>query len=299
MSSPYSTLRFGICTDQNRPWPELRDRWQHYEALGFTSIWDCDHYQQPSRPEGPFYEGWTLLAALATQTSTVEIGTLVSSNTFRHPALLAKMASTIDHVSNGRLQVGLGAGWYKPEHEAFGIDFPQPKELVDRFEESVVIIDSMLRNEVTTFDGRYYKLDNAPARPLPIQQPRPPLTLAAHGPRMLGIVATYADRWNSFGTVEELKQRNHILDERCDRIGRDPAAITRSMYDWSTLLPIDPWSSLNAFEEMIGSYTEAGIEEFIIDAPGDEQSDVLEKVAADIVSSTHELTRNRAELPSH
>jgi alkanesulfonate monooxygenase SsuD/methylene tetrahydromethanopterin reductase-like flavin-dependent oxidoreductase (luciferase family) len=201
-------LRFGICTDQNMGWDETVERWQRFEALGFDSIWDCDHYVQPSRPTGPYLEGWTLLAGLAAKTERIRIGCLVSCNTFRHPALLAKEAVTVDHISNGRLEFGVGAGWYVPEHEMYGIDFPPPAELVSRFREAVEVIDRLMREEVVTYEGEYYTLKEAAFRPGPIQRPRPPLTLGAHGPKMLRIVAEYADSWNSFGTVEEIRQRN-------------------------------------------------------------------------------------------
>ena len=195
-------LKFGICTDQNMDWPTTVERWKYFEQLGFDSIWDCDHYVQPSRPTGPYFEGWTLLAALATVTERIRIGVLVSCNTFRHPALLAKEATTVDHISNGRLEVGFGAGWYVPEHEMFGIRFPEPSELVGRFREATEIVDSMLRNEITNYDGTYYQLQDAPNRPLPLQKPRPPLMLGAHRSRMLRIVAEYGDAWNSFGTLD-------------------------------------------------------------------------------------------------
>jgi alkanesulfonate monooxygenase SsuD/methylene tetrahydromethanopterin reductase-like flavin-dependent oxidoreductase (luciferase family) len=279
-----TSLRFGICTDQNLPWTTLRDHWRYYEDLGFESLWDCDHYQQPSKPDGPYFEGWTLLSALAAATTSARIGVLVSCNTFRHPALVAKMATTIDHVSHGRLEVGLGAGWYEPEHRAFGIHFLEPPELVGQFSESVAIIDSMLRNEETTFSGSHYQLTKAPSRPRPVQRPRPPLTLGAHGPKMLGIVAQYADRWNSHGTVEQIGIRNRILDEQCDRIGRNPAEITRSLYGWASLMPSDPWESLESFEAMVDAYTNVGVTEFIIDAPRPDQFAVLEKVASEVLA---------------
>jgi alkanesulfonate monooxygenase SsuD/methylene tetrahydromethanopterin reductase-like flavin-dependent oxidoreductase (luciferase family) len=274
-------LGFGICTDQNLPWQTTIDRWRLFEQLGFDSAWDCDHFQQPSRPQGPYFEGWTLLAALAAQTTAIRIGVLVSSNTFRHPALLAKEAVTVDHISNGRLELGIGAGWYAPEHQAFGLDFPPPPELVGRFREAVEIVDLLLRQVVTTYSGQYYQLQDAPFRPGPIQKPRPPLTLGAHGPKMLRIVAEYADRWNSHGSVEEIGRRNAILDELCAEIGREPGSIIRSLYGWSTLLPTDPWQSVDAFDEVVGKYREVGINEFIIDAPRDDQRDVLERVAAE------------------
>jgi len=140
-------LHIGIGVDQNLPWPTLIERWRLIEALGFDSIWDFDHFNQPSRPDGPYLEAWTLLAGIATHTSRVRIGVLVSSNTFRHPALLAKQAVTLDHMSGGRLEVGIGAGWFVPEHDAFGLYFPPPGERVSRFREAVEIVDRLLRQE--------------------------------------------------------------------------------------------------------------------------------------------------------
>lgn len=276
-------LLFGLCTDQNMDWPTTVERWRYYEALGFDSLWDCDHFDQPSRPGGPYHEGWTLLAGLAAVTERVRLGVLVSSNTFRHPGLLAKEAITVDHISNGRLEVGIGAGWYIPEHQAYGLDFEPAPELVTRFEEAVAIIDGMLRNDETTFEGAYYQLQDAPCRPRPIQQPRPPLTIGAKGRRMLGICARWADRWNSSGTVDDLRMRNEILDEHCACIGRDPDSIIRSLYGWAAIMPYDPWETVGAFEEVIGRYGEAGINEFIIDHPAPDRFPVLERVASDVI----------------
>jgi F420-dependent oxidoreductase-like protein len=276
-------MRFGIVTDQNMPWPQLVERWQLFEELGFDSAWDCDHFVQPSRPTGPYFEAWTLLAGLAARTKRIRLGVLVSSNTFRHPALLAKESMTVDHVSNGRLDVGLGAGWYEPEHRMFGLEFAAPRELVARFREAVEVVDRMLRNDTSSYDGRYYHINEAPMRPAPIQQPRPPLMLAGHRPRMLRIIAEYADTFNSFGTVDEMRQRNTILDEQCAAIGRDPKSIARSLYGWATMMPADPWASTNAFEDMLGRYGEAGVNEFLIDQPRLDQQSVLEHVAVDVL----------------
>jgi alkanesulfonate monooxygenase SsuD/methylene tetrahydromethanopterin reductase-like flavin-dependent oxidoreductase (luciferase family) len=280
-------LRFGICVDQNLPFDMLVERWQYFEELGFDSLWDCDHFNQPSSPTGPYFEGWTLLAALASRTERIRIGVLVSSNTFRHPALLAQQAVTLDHVSNGRLEVGLGAGWFVPEHDRLGIPFPAPGELVGRFHEAVRIVDSLLVNQTTTFEGRYYCLKDAYVRPAPLQKPRPPLTLGAHRPRMLRICAEYADTWNSFGTVDEMRERNEILDEHCAAIERDPREVRRSFYVWAAQLEAqglpDPFESVAAFEDMVGHYREAGIEEFIIDQPRPEQFAVLEQVVGEVI----------------
>jgi len=277
------TPLFGIVTDPNQPWPVLVERWRSIESLQFDSIWDCDHFTQPSRPTGPYYEGWTLLAALAARTERARIGVLVTSNTFRHPSLLAMEAITVDHISNGRLEVGLGAGWYEPEHPMFGLDFPEPPELVQRFREAVHVVDTLLRHEVSSYDGRHYQLRQALTNPRPLQQPRPPLVLAAHKPRMLRVVAEYADGWNSFGTVDEMATRNKILDEHCAAIGRSPDAIRRSLYGWASILPSDPWESPAAFEDMVGRYGEVGVNEFLIDYPRDDQQAVLERVATDVI----------------
>ncbi|HEX6348406.1 MAG TPA: LLM class flavin-dependent oxidoreductase [Candidatus Dormibacteraeota bacterium] len=275
-------LRFGLCVDQNLSWPKTVERWRLFEELGFDSVWDCDHYTQPSRPTGPYFEAWTLLAALAGLTSRIRIGVLVSCNTFRHPYLLAKEASTVDHISGGRLEFGLGAGWFEPEQRMLGMALPEPAELVGRFREAVEICDSLFRNEVTTYAGRWYQLREAAFRPLPVQKPRPPFTLGAHRPRMLALVARFADAWNSYGTPEVIRERNAVLDEQCAAIGRDPHTLRRSLY-YSIAREADPWSSVDAFEEVVGRYREVGIEEFILDHPKDGQLPVLERVAAEVL----------------
>ncbi len=276
-------LQFGIVRNQNLPWDTLVRHWRRFEELGFDSVWDCDHFQRPSLPEAPYLEGWTSLAALAALTSRIRIGVLVSSNTFRHPSLLAKQAVTVDHVSSGRLELGLGTGWYEPEHERFGLPFPPPGELVDRFREAVELVHLLLTQDVTSYQGHYYQVREAPFRPGPVQHPRPPLTLGAHGPRMLRIVAEHADRWNAFGTVDEIRHRNAALDEQCAEVGRDPAAIVRSLYGWTLKLGVDPWQSPDAFLDVVGRYREVGISEFLMEAPGEDQFDVMERVAVDVL----------------
>lgn len=278
-----AALRFGIVRNQNVSWEMMVRQCQAIEALGFDSIWVADHFQRPSRPDDPFLEGWTLLSALATLTSRVRIGILVTSNTFRHPPLVAKQAMTVDHIAGGRLELGLGTGWYDLEHERFGLPFPPPAELVARFREAVELIDRLLREDVTTYDGQYYQVRDAPFRPAPVQQPRPPLTLGAHGPKMLRIVAEFADHWNSHGTVDELGERNARLDEACAEIGRDPANILRSLYGWTLKLGVDPWESPDAFLDVVERYRAVGIQEFLMEAPHEEQFAVLERIAADVL----------------
>jgi alkanesulfonate monooxygenase SsuD/methylene tetrahydromethanopterin reductase-like flavin-dependent oxidoreductase (luciferase family) len=276
-------FRFGICTDQNMTWEKTVERWQLFEQLGLESAWLCDHLIQPSRPQGPYFEAWTLLAALAARTERIRIGVLVTSNTFRHPALLAKEVVTVDHISNGRLDFGLGAGWYEPEHTMFGIAFPETKELVGRFREAVELIDTALRNDTSSYQGRYYRTEGLRNRPAPVQKPRPPFLLGAFGPRMLRIIARHADCWNAFGTPQEMRERNQLLDEYCQELGRDPQTLDRSLYYWAPTTDANPWISEQAFHDVIGPYIEAGMNQFLLDQPGDDQFAVLEKIATGVI----------------
>jgi alkanesulfonate monooxygenase SsuD/methylene tetrahydromethanopterin reductase-like flavin-dependent oxidoreductase (luciferase family) len=276
-------FRFGICTDQNMTWDKNVERWQLFERLGYESAWVCDHLVQPSRPNGPYLEAWSLLAGLAARTEKIRIGVLVTSNTFRYPQIVAKMAVTIDHISNGRLEVGLGAGWYEPEHTMFGIPFPETRELVGRFREAVQVVDLLTREDTSSFDGKYDQLRNAQSRPGSVQKPRPPLVIGAFGPRMLKIVATYADTWNAFGTPAEMRERNQMLDDYCRELGRDPDTLDRSLYYWVPKSDADPWASKQAFEDVINPYIEAGVNQFILDQPRDDQMEMLEWAAAEIL----------------
>jgi F420-dependent oxidoreductase-like protein len=277
-------LRVGLQTVPNQPWETMVAQWRSFEAMGFESLWLPDHFVPTFRRDLPLFEAWTLLAGLATATSRARIGILVSCNTFRHPALLAKEAATVDHISGGRLEFGIGTGWVEFEHEMFGIPYPDGPERVSRFEEAVELIDRLMRREVSSFDGRYYQLKEAPFRPQPVQKPRPPFTLAAHAPRMLGIVARYADRWNSMGTVAELSERMDRLDEGCQRIGRDPTSILRSSLYVAAIVPTEkPWDSVEAFRDYIGRYQEAGFGECLFQPPPPERWAVLERVAADVL----------------
>lgn len=276
---------FGMHTIQTWTWPELRDRWQWFEDLGFDSLWLPDHFFPTAGRDKPMFEAWTLLAGLALVTRRARIGILVSSNTFRHPALLAKQAVTVDHLSQGRLELGIGAGWFVDEHEAFGLDFPETRELVDRYAEAVALIDRYLTHDESSFDGAHYRLDGAFNRPAPVQHPRPPLVMGAHGPRMLKLVARYADTWNSFAPPDELRRRNDQLTGYCEAIGRDPASLKRSMfYGVNQSREEDPWASTDAFEDYIGRYAEAGMREFILQPPTPDQFGTVERIATDIMS---------------
>ena len=207
-------------------WPQVRTFGHHAEAVGLHSLWVCDHLLS-GPPEEGIHEGWTILAALAASTRRVELGQLVTCTSFRHPALLAKMATTADAVSGGRLILGLGAGWYDREYQAFG--YPTDHR-VSRFEETIGIIGPLLRGGRVTLAGTYHQVHNAVLRPPP---DRPiPLLVAAKGRRMLRLTARYADAWNTawFGLPDELLRRRLVdLEAALEAEGRDPATLRRTV----------------------------------------------------------------------
>ena len=207
-------------------WPQVRTFGQHAEAVGLDSVWVCDHLLS-GPPEGGIHEGWTILAALAASTRRVELGQLVMCTSFRHPALLAKMATTADTVSGGRLILGLGAGWYDQEYTAFG--YPTDHR-VSRFEEAIGIIGPLLRGETVTLAGSYSQVRGAVLRPPP---DRPiPILVAAHSWRMLQLTSRYADAWNTawYGLPDELLHRRLAeLNTALEAEGRDPATLRRTV----------------------------------------------------------------------
>ena len=264
--------RFGVITIQNVPWSTLLERWQYLEELGFDSAWVADHFTNYREKAEPWLECWTLLSALAAHTGRIRIGTMVTNITFHNPAVLARQALTVDQVSSGRLELGIGAGGAPSDHDMTGIPHWDPPERAVRLREFTEIVDQMLRNEKTTYQGHYYKIEEAVMRPAPMQRPRPPLTLAAWGPKTLRVAAEYADSWN-FAPVkpeltpqqnlQETVRRNKMLDEYCSELGRDPAEITRSLLIFPRASDA-PFDSDDAFQDFVGRYREAGIDEFIL-----------------------------------
>lgn len=280
----HAVREFGMQTIQHWTWDETQSRWKWFEELGFESLWLTDHFVRTAHPASPYFESWTLLSALAVVTEKPRIGVLVSSNTFRHPSLLAKQAVTLDHISGGRLDLGVGAGWFELEHEMFGIDFQPTGELVDRYAESIDLLDRYLRNDITSFEGAFYSLKDAPNRPAPVQRPRPPFILGAHKPRMIRLAARYADTWNSRGTPQEIRDRNDILDEACDLEDRNQKEIKRSLlYVISQMTDERPWDSVDAFTDYVGRFSEAGISEFIFQPPESEHYPIVERIALEVI----------------
>jgi alkanesulfonate monooxygenase SsuD/methylene tetrahydromethanopterin reductase-like flavin-dependent oxidoreductase (luciferase family) len=284
-------LRFGVVCPQTG-WDTLLERAQRIEALGFDSLWVIDHVAMRAQPDRAILEGWTALAAVAARTSRIRLGTLTTNALWRNPVMLAKQIVAVDHVSGGRLEVGIGSGNPGASYAMAGIDPGTPRERIARFREIVLLLDRLLRGETVTFQGEYYQADEAVMRPGSVQQPRPPFLIGAHAPGTLRLAAQYADTWNSFGgfglsaaaSLAVTRERADRLDAYCAALGRDPRAIRRSFLMGFT--QDDPWASVDAFQDFVGRYRELGIDEFILSSQGrldDERMALLERLAHDVL----------------
>jgi F420-dependent oxidoreductase-like protein len=225
------TMRIGLDVAQHQlSWSQLLDRTRYAEQAGFDGAWVFDHFTPLyGDPAGPCLEGWTLLAALAASTSRIRLGCLVTGITYRHPSILATEAITVDHVSNGRLEIGLGAAWHEPEHQQLGIPFPPIRERAERLEEGIQVLRLLMTKDGARFQGRYYQLDEASYHPHPVQKPHPPIWVGAGGEQlMLPIVARQADAWHAFGSEDALAGKSRLLDRLAEEAGRDPKKILRS-----------------------------------------------------------------------
>ena len=215
---------------------------QYAEAAGFDGAWVFDHFTPLyGDRNGPCLEAWTLLAGFAAVTARIRLGVLVTGITYRYPSILATEAITLDHISNGRLEIGLGAAWHQPEHEELGIPFPLIKERAERLEEGVQVIRLLMTKDRATFNGRHYTLAKASYHPRPIQRPHPPIWIGAGGEQlMLPIVARKADAWHAFGSDQSLAGKSKLLDQLAEKAGRDPKAILRS----ASLSLSRPWDQV-------------------------------------------------------
>ena len=225
-------MRFGAAFWINRTtWPDLRDACLAAERAGWESIWIDDHLlADEGDPADPKLEGWATLSALAVLTDKARLGLLVAANTFRNPGLTAKLATTVDHLSDGRLVLGLGGGWFEREHDAFGIDFGAGfGERLDRLDEAVGLIRRLLDGERVTHEGRFYTMRDALCAPLPVQ-PRLPILIGGSGPtKTLRTTARYADLWSGFGSLNGSRPTSEILRQRCEEIGRPFDEIERTV----------------------------------------------------------------------
>jgi len=268
-------LRFGLkASGQSITIEQLRACWRVAEEAGFDHLWDFDHLASigPNGPDKPIYEGWALQAAMAEATKRVRIGCLVTGNTYRHPVVLAKLAVTVDHLSGGRLEFGIGAAWAEIEHQMYGIEGLDHR--VGRLSESLQIIKSLFTQERTDFDGRYYQLKDAIANPKPLQKPYPPIWIGAQGDTTLRLVARHADVWNiSGGDPAFVKDLIAKFDEICVAVGRNPAEVRRSLqYGWDG-------NDRQELLDLSGRLLELGVTEQVIYLRGDQPDRLAEKVA--------------------
>jgi F420-dependent oxidoreductase-like protein len=222
-------MRFSIWPSAAQPWDAIQDITAHCEATGWDGVYVADHFM-PNGPDdtpldGDTLECWTVITALAASVPRLRLGSLVSSITYRHPALLGKIAAAVDQVSKGRLTLGIGAGWQVNEHASYGMALGSIRERMDRFEEAARVLHSLLRQRRTTFAGDYFQLAEAPNQPGPVQARLPLLIGGAGERRTLPLAARYADEWNSWTTPDLLSQKISVLRACCEEIGRDPQEI--------------------------------------------------------------------------
>jgi F420-dependent oxidoreductase-like protein len=272
-------MRFSIWPSPNAPWQDTLELCKYAESTGWDGMYFADHFMPMAGDlSTPTAECWTTLAAIAAAVPRIRIGALVSGNTYRHPAVLAKMVTNIDIISGGRAVFGLGAGWQENEHEKYGIEFSTLGGRMSRLEEACQVVKGLLTNERTTFKGKHYQLDDAPLEPKPVQDPLPLLVGGGGEKVTMRIAATYADEWNVWGTPEVLKQKIGVLEKHCERIGRDPKAIKRSCQAM-VVLTDDPAEAEKArgggrfqiiagnvgeLQETMRAYNQAGVDEFIV-----------------------------------
>jgi F420-dependent oxidoreductase-like protein len=270
-------VRFGFKTSpQHTTWQAMLDVWQAADDIDFyESGWNFDHFYpiHSDNSHGPCLEGWSTLTALAQATKRIRVGVLVTGLPYRHPAVMANMAATVDVISNGRLELGLGAGWNDEEADAYGISLGSTlTERFDMFDESLEVIVSLLTNEVSNFSGQHFTLTDAYCEPKPIQRPHPPICIGGAGPkRTLPAAARWAQHWNfPGGPVDSWKASRDLLWAECERIGRNPAEIMTSTHLLADVN--DPGVAVAQAE----AYAEAGLDMGIVYLPPPHSPAVLE-----------------------
>jgi F420-dependent oxidoreductase-like protein len=282
-------LRFGLkLSGQDTTVDTLRAVWKIADEAGFDHVWDFDHLASigDGGPDRPIFEGWALQAAMAEATKRARIGCLVTGNTYRHPVLLAKQAVTVDHLSGGRLEFGIGAAWAEVEHSMYGIEGLDHR--VGRLSESLQIIKSLWTQDRTNFEGRYYHLNDAIANPKPLQKPYPPIWIGASGESTLRLVARHADVWNAAGggDTDKMKETIAKLEDACGAIGRDVSEIRRSLqFGWDG-------ADRSSLLEESARYLELGFTEQVIYLRGPDPSITAGKVA-DLLAELRSLQKTR------
>jgi F420-dependent oxidoreductase-like protein len=272
-------MRFGIKTaPQHTTYKEMLEVWKAADDIDlFESAWTFDHfYPIFSDSNGPCLEAWVTTTGLAQATERIRVGVMVTGNVYRHPAVLANMAASLDIVSNGRLEFGFGAGWNQQECDAYGIALPPLKERFDRFDEALEVIQLLLTQENANFDGRYYQLTDARCEPKPVQQPRPPFVIGGLGEkRTLRSVARFGDHWNfPGGGVQVFNDKKEVLAKHCADVGRDVSEITTSTHRRMT----DPHDFSQMVDEA-SALSEAGLDLGVVYLPPPHTAAVLEPLA--------------------
>ena len=275
-------MKFSVWPAPGRPTDEILDLARATDSLGYFGYWFADHYMPDTGSEdlkpGDIHEVWSILPAVAAVTESMRIGPLVSPTSVHHPAVLANRAATLDHISHGRMVLGLGAGWQINEHKAYGIELEAPKARVDRFEEAIQITRSLLDEDRTSFDGSFYTIADAPSDPSPVQD-QLPILVGTSGPRMCRITARHAQEWNTWGAPETAGKNAEVFNTACEKVGVDPASKHKSvqalffftedqaMIDGAMSGPMGDRSiagSNDAIVEAIGQYAELGFDEVIV-----------------------------------
>lgn len=278
-----STLSFGIKTaPQHTTYDGMLRVWQEAEEIdAFEHAWLFDHFA-PIQGDvaGPCLEGWTVLAAFAALTKRLRLGLMVTGNTYRHPAVLAKIAATVDVISNGRLDFGIGAGWNEYEHASMGIPLYKPGERIRRLDEACDIIRRLFTEPTVDVDGRYYQLKDARSEPKPVQKPYPPFVIGGGGEQLtLRVVAKHADIWNSTsGSVDEFRHKVDVLHQHCAEIGRDPGEIVLS---WQHRPNND---DLGASVETVKRFVDAGATHFVFTMSPPYTEGLATRVAEEIIA---------------
>jgi alkanesulfonate monooxygenase SsuD/methylene tetrahydromethanopterin reductase-like flavin-dependent oxidoreductase (luciferase family) len=290
-------LRFQVAIMPNSDYETMLDRVRYVEANGFDMVTTGDHWVDWTNPDRPWLEPWVAMAGLARDTSRIRLAHYVSQIPLRHPAMLARQALTMDHLSGGRFEVGLGIGLeIDPSYEMIGIPNWPVKERVARLPNYIEVVDRLLSNEVTTYEGEYWSVKDAVMNPRPVQSPRPPIVIAALGPVMLRITARYADNWNTLSfaqtfdaQVAETKERIARMDDNLAKLGRDKAEVRYSyqMFDPESRASggeITYYQSTDAFLEKAEALIEAGMTELGLYFPLiDSQRGVFEEIGNEIL----------------
>ncbi len=277
-------IRFGV---QPRPehttYDDILRCWQTCDELGFDSAFTFDHFMPIDGKPGPCLEGWTLLSALAAQTKHLKVGVLVTGNTYRYPAVLAKMAATVDQVSHGRLILGMGAGWFEAEHTAYAIPFYSKGGRARRLVEAVEVVKALFTQDKATFTGKYYQLKDAPCDPKPVQRPHPPILIGGMGPKVvLPLVARHADIWNFFAPDDPAQVKEIItsFDALCQKVGRDPAEVERQ----TTLHPKEiAGRPAKEVQSRVRGLAAVGVRHFVVSLPAPYDMAMLRTFAKEVV----------------